>query len=718
MLRTKSKKVAFTISAKNRLPSAMICRDSFLEHNPEVDFVIFFADLLTSYDNIPLLREAAPLIACSELKQVIGLHRNAKLEEMAYKYDVVEFCTSIKPFCIEYLFWRGYENVLYFDPDVLFFESVQPLYDALGECHCVLTPHITSPIPLDNKLQNDGQILSSGVYNLGVGGWSASQPVLEFIRWWQNKLKDYCYHDVNHHMFVDQYWMNYAPCFLDTKIIKHPGYNAAYWNLHERNYEYKQGKWYVNGEPLVFYHYSGLDYFNPTIISRYQNRFNLENRPELSKLFFNYIKQLYLYDGPERITLPYYYNTACDTKLDDKRKHKVAEAFSKQANPWLADKRFFTDTTTTKPGLNIVGYFPYMIGTAEAARNFTQKIYSAGIPYALHPIQIQRVGIRPEEEYEYALYYSQVPGHDTTIFFVNLDQIGHVQEHKPFLFSKRNIGVFWWELEDNLPFSENLSCVDELICFTKFMQEILTKFTKKKVHKLPYPFVAPRPGSFNTDSAFCKRKLGLSENDFVYYFNFDYNSSYERKNPVGVLKAFAGVAKSAKKARLVIKTLNSETFPRESTNLDFTCKELNIDDRVSIIDGPMTKTDLLALTAMCDCYISLHRSEGCGLGILEALYLGKPVVATGYGGNMEFMNETNSLPVAYQKTRLPSDVFDIYKAGSVWAEPDIADATSKMLQVIKDKKLAAEIGQHAAASIIEYADMLNFNEALYKVLEK
>jgi glycosyltransferase involved in cell wall biosynthesis len=716
MLRVKNKNVAFTITAKNRLPSAMICRDTFLEQNPDADFITFFADQTTSHNDIALLREAGPLIGCNELKQLATFKKTNKFEEMAYKYDVVEFCTAVKPFCIEYLFWSGYEKVLYFDPDIVFFEPVESLYDALTRYQCVLTPHITSPMPVDNKRQNDMEILSCGAYNLGFGGWSLSQEVLDFIAWWQNQMKVYCFHDVHHHMFVDQYWMGFAPCFLETYIVKHPGCNAAYWNLHERQYEFKRGKWYVNDKPLIFYHYSGLDYFNPYNISRHQNRFNLNNRPELSKLFFNYVKQLYNYDALERIGLPYYYDTVHDTRLDENRKFQVADAFGKQANPWLVDKKHFKDTTSTKPGINIIGYFPYIAGTGEVARNLTQKVYSTGIAYVLHPVQTQKVGIRPEEEYEYSLYYSQVPGHDTSIFCINLDQISYLKDQKPFLFTDRNIGVFWWELEDTLPFSENLECVDELLCFTKFTADIFKKFTNKPVHKLPYPFIAPKPGTFNNDSEFCKRKLGL-EGDFVFYFNFDYASSYERKNPVGLLKAFAKVAKGRKKVRLVIKTLNAELFPREATNLDFTCKELAIDDKVLIIDGPMPKADLLALTSMCDCYISLHRSEGGGLGILEALYLGKPVVATAYGGNMEFMDSNNSLPVMYSTVQLPSDVFNVYKAGGTWADPYLDDAVTKMIMVVENKKFRAELGGRATQSIVEYADMLKFNEAFYKIME-
>jgi glycosyltransferase involved in cell wall biosynthesis len=711
MLKTKSKNVAFTITAKNRLPSAMICRDTFVRYNPGVEFFTFFADLVTDKEDVQLLLDAGPIIGCHELKSMSRFKTSNKLEEMAYKYDVVEFCTAVKPFIIEYLMWCGYDKVLFFDPDICFFDSVGQLYEILETYQCILTPHILSPMPPDGKHQTDVEILSCGVYNLGFGGWSLSQDVIDFMGWWQTQLQSYCYHDVQHHMFVDQYWMDFAPAFLKTFIVKHPGYNTAYWNLHERQLAFKNNKWTVNDRPLVFYHYSGLDYCNPKVISIHQNRFNLDNRPELSKLFFNYMKQLYTYDALELIKLPYYFNTSKDTPLDDNRKHNYTDVFQRTANPWVADN------ISDRFGINIIGYFPYVSGVADVARHFVKKIYSTGIPYTICPVVTTKPALQPDEHYEYALYYANHPSHDTSIFFVNLDQIKLVQEIQPNLRKKRNIGIFWWEIEDDLPFQENLSCVDEIICFTKFTYDIFKKFaSSKEIHKLPYPFVNPKQGMFNDNVAYCKERLGLSPDDFVFYTNFDYASSYERKNPMATLEAFAWAHKGKPKVKLLVKTLNSALYPAESRAFELTCKSLGIDNQVTLIQNHISVIDLQAMMNMCDVYVSLHRSEGCGLSVLEALYFGKPVIATGYGGNMEFMNENNSLVVEYEKIKIDRNIFTVYREGGTWAEPSINDAANKMQSIVRDKSLYKKVSEKARQSVIDYADMHKFNEEFYNLL--
>jgi hypothetical protein len=220
--------IAFTICAKNRLPAAILCRNSFLKHNKDSDFVIFLADQSTNKCDIKLFQSAMPMIAVNELKSLPGLFNSNKLEEMAYKYDVTEFCTSVKPFCIEYLMQIGYEKVLYFDPDIYFYNSVEPLFNWLLEYDCVLIPHITNPLPNDGFIPTDKDILSCGVYNLGFGGWANTEKTKEFLSWWQLHLKNECFHDTKNGMFVDQLWMNYAPCFLHTYVCKWPGYNRAY----------------------------------------------------------------------------------------------------------------------------------------------------------------------------------------------------------------------------------------------------------------------------------------------------------------------------------------------------------------------------------------------------------------------------------------------------------------------------------------------------------
>jgi glycosyltransferase involved in cell wall biosynthesis len=693
MLKTNSKTVVFTISAKNRLPSAMVCRDTFKEYNSDIDFVTFLCDGLNDDDDVGLVSKVDSLIAVNELKQMPFFNTCNKLEEMAYKYDIVEYCTAIKPFCIEYLMWSGYDKVLYFDPDIEFFDKIKGINDTLNEYNCVLTPHITSPY----KQENEINILNAGVYNLGFCAFSLSQTVIDFLHWWQQKLMDYCFRDVNKHMFVDQYWMSLAPSFLHTYILKHPGCNVAYWNLHEREFKYENGKWFVNHAPLVFYHYSGLNYNNPYYISVYQTKYKLSNRPELTKLFQDYLQKIDSKDGIKYINKKYFY--------DEQERSKYIKTFTKTSNPWINKQ--------SDVGINIIGYFPYIIGTAEVARNFVQKINSTGIPYALYPLRTTAPTINLQEEQEFRLWYTNELKYDISIFFVNLDQISLLKTKQPELFKRKNIGVFWWEAEGEIPYYENMACVDILLCFSNYTYRLFKHKFGGKTYKLPYPFIAPKQGQFNADITLCKKRLHIEPDEFVFYFNFDYASSIDRKNPCATIKAFAQAYKENTKSRLVIKTLNAERYPNDAKKLNEACNKYGVDDKVLLIEGPLSKSDIHALTNMCDCYISLHKSEGCGIGILHAMYFGKPVIATAYGGAMDVMNESNSLPVEYKKETLTENIFKVYRKGNIWANPNIDDATEKMIKIMKDESLRKNLSRQAHNSMVDYSNMQKFNSEFY-----
>jgi glycosyltransferase involved in cell wall biosynthesis len=677
--------IAFTICAKNRLPAAILCRNSFLKHNKDSDFVIFLADQSTNKCDIKLFQSAMPMIAVNELKSLPGLFNSNKLEEMAYKYDVTEFCTSVKPFCIEYLMQIGYEKVLYFDPDIYFYNSVEPLFNWLLEYDCVLIPHITNPLPNDGFIPTDKDILSCGVYNLGFGGWANTEKTKEFLSWWQLHLKNECFHDTKNGMFVDQLWMNYAPCFLHTYVCKWPGYNRAYWNLHEGS---------LDEVPLAFYHFSGLEYTNPFRLSRHQNRYNLQELPVLRKMVVNYLLELEKFDAVQVDKSKYFYSA-------DDRRVSVHTAFQK-ANPWLSKGW----------GLNLVGYFPYTIGVADVARHFNSKLASTGVPSSLHTIAVSKPTLSLDEQKALGYQYTTVADYDTSIFFVNLDQISKVHEHYPHLFKNRNIGVCWWEVEDSLPHKENAQHLDEIICFSEFTYFLFKKhLPNKKIHRLPYPVPA-----YNTklaDKSYCKTKLGLEPNDFVFYTVFDYASSFERKNPGGVIQAFSGIAKHWPNAKLVLKSLSAGQYPHEEIYLDALCKDLSIDNQVLVIDGPLSQDDLNNLMNMADCYVSLHRSEGAGLNILHALSLGKPVIATAYGGSMEFTNDNNSMLVNYEMVPIKQSIFG-YEGK--WANPDLNTADTHMEAILTNEELRQKLSVQARQSVLDYGNMQSFQSALYKVL--
>jgi len=187
--------------------------------------------------------------------------------------------------------------------------SIGELWDLLDTHSILITPHLDAPINDDLKI-SEHDILLAGAYNLGFIAVRATEDVGEFLRWWQRKLRKYSYVDPLKGYFVDQKWIDLVPGMFDgVYILKDPGYNTAYWNLHSRRVEHLDGRYTVNGRSARFFHFSGFRPDEVERISRHQSRFTLENREDLRPLFYTY-RELLLGSGyEESIKWPYAFST-------------------------------------------------------------------------------------------------------------------------------------------------------------------------------------------------------------------------------------------------------------------------------------------------------------------------------------------------------------------------------------------------------------------------
>jgi SAM-dependent methyltransferase len=190
---------------------------------------------------------------------------------------------------------------------------------------------------------------------------------------------------------------------------------------------------------------------------------------------------------------------------------------------------------------------------------------------------------------------------------------------------------------------------------------------------------------------FDREDLGLP-GGFVFLFVFDYHSVFERKNPLGLVEAFEQAFPEDSGASLVLKSINSEQHAEEHERL-LQAAEGHPD--IYVIDRYVTAAEKNAMFASCDCYVSLHRSEGFGNTLAEAMYLGKPVIATGYSGNMDFMTPQNSYPVDYDLRPVGDDAGPYPPTGE-WAEPDIGHASALMRHVFEHREEAEKRGSRAA----------------------
>lgn len=274
----------FTIASTNYVGYARTLMFSLREQHPDADLVLVLADELEG--RLDPAAEPFQIVEAASL-EIPGFQR------MAFRYDIVEFNTAVKPFGFRHLLGLGYKKAIYLDPDILLYHHLGELFQLLDHYSIVVTPHMTMPLPTgDDCSPSEQDCLQSGIYNLGFIALSASPDALGFCDWWCDKCLTDCYCEIETGLFVDQKWINFITAYWSSvHVLRHLGYNMAYWNLHERRMEGKL----VNGEvPLVFFHFSGITVNDLNRISKYQNRFTLSERQDVAGLFRDYCERLML----------------------------------------------------------------------------------------------------------------------------------------------------------------------------------------------------------------------------------------------------------------------------------------------------------------------------------------------------------------------------------------------------------------------------------------
>jgi len=210
-----------------------------------------------------------------------------------FGHDIVEACTAVKGRALQYLLDQpDCEKVIYFDPDIAVFGTMDPVIALLDTCSIVLTPHQIDPDPAENKLairDNEVTSLDFGVFNLGFVAVANDAEGRRFADWWADRLFDWCHDRLDIGIFVDQKWCDLVPCFFDNvKVLRDPGYNVASWNLSQRTMTYgPEGQALINGQPLRFYHFTKLGPIGDVMTQRYA-----ADNTEIYELWFWYRQQV------------------------------------------------------------------------------------------------------------------------------------------------------------------------------------------------------------------------------------------------------------------------------------------------------------------------------------------------------------------------------------------------------------------------------------------
>jgi len=344
-----------------------------------------------------------------------------------------------------------------------------------------------------------------------------------------------------------------------------------------------------------------------------------------------------------------------------------------------------TSSTTTRGwgrGVNVLGYLRGQFGLGVSARAYSQALMCAGYAVSL---QEARVAV-PHANDDHSLaprLQPNVGAFDTTLVFVNPDYFSEAMAARGAEPGPQRIVACWfWELP-RVPdaWQEAIAAVDEIIVATAFVADAFRAVTDKPVTCIPFPLLDAEP------SALSRADFGLPEGAFVFLCTFDCNSSVARKNPGAVVKAFrAAFPPERQDVVLLLKSSNGHRNPEALRDL----QELALaDTRILLRDDVVDVRHLQALQRECDAYVSLHRAEGLGLGMAECMRLGKPVIATAWSGNMEFMNAGNSLLVDYTLVPVQAGEYP-HAEGQLWAEPDPLHAATLMRQVVDHPADVAE----------------------------
>jgi glycosyltransferase involved in cell wall biosynthesis len=341
-------------------------------------------------------------------------------------------------------------------------------------------------------------------------------------------------------------------------------------------------------------------------------------------------------------------------------------------------------------GLNVIGYLTAELGIGESARSTLRAALSVGlgtkainIPHGCDHRKNESI---PSENFEARTY-------DINLFHVNPDHmsIAYTFLGSAFVAPRFNIGYWVWETK-SLPdeWYQGSDLLDEVWTPSTFCREAIATKIDLPVVRIPHNVEPMVPPGIN------RGHFGLPEKGFMFLCMADFFSTPERKNPLGAIEAFVKAFNHGPEGvYLVVKVINSWWRPDAMELINqFAARNSSI----IVIDGYLDRPRVNALINCCDCYVSLHRSEGFGLPIAEAMYMGKPVIATGWSGNMEFMDEENSLPVRFRMAEITKDAGP-YKKGQVWADPDLNHAAELMRRIVSDEDLAKLIRVRAESRI-------------------
>ncbi|HSZ26169.1 MAG TPA: glycosyltransferase family 4 protein [Cytophagaceae bacterium] len=365
-------------------------------------------------------------------------------------------------------------------------------------------------------------------------------------------------------------------------------------------------------------------------------------------------------------------------------------------------------------GVNLIGFVKGDFGLAEHMRLVTHAINTTGEKFCVN--NSGKSGGHSATNNELNKFITKNNPYLVNLFCYNAEQTiayfkscyGGIALNKHY-----NIGYGYWELSIYPHhWKEQNKYLNEIWAPSKYIKEVIEKSTNLPVFHMTIPV------DFKNPIGYTRKHFNLPEDRFLYLFTFDMSSFVTRKNPQAVIKAFnqSFPIEKADKVCLIVKINRLKTDTGHSKKVEELRTQISVDPRIIIIDEVLDRPSILGLISVCDTYVSLHRSEGFGLGMAEAMKMGKVVIATDYSGNKDFMNQENSCLVKYKLIKVDKSEFTNVEEGAEWADPDVEHAAYYMRKVYEDKTFSERIGLAAKAYIQQYHSFKTIGENYEKRL--
>lgn len=352
-------------------------------------------------------------------------------------------------------------------------------------------------------------------------------------------------------------------------------------------------------------------------------------------------------------------------------------------------------------GLNIYGPFAATSGLGTAARSLVRAVKSSGMPFELHNFDVSHGAARILHR-----DYERMPTYRINLVLANADQIAWLTSLYPVgrFDDAYNVAVWAWELAAFRPeWFSAFGPLDEVWTNSEFEVESIAAMSPVPVHKIRLPIeVSPTPTLLARDA------FGIPHDRLVFLTAFDVGSTSERKNPRMVIEAFRQAFAGSDDVFLVIKFHSSNIDPGVTRDLNRVLRGV---DNVLVIADRLPEQQMHLLQSACDCLVSAHRSEGFGLNIAEFMALGKPVIATGYSGNLEFFDEAVGFPIDYRLIEIAQQAGP-YFPGYIWADPLEDSLVEQFLAVRDNPDEARARGERAQVRMREEFSITRIGEQM------